>query len=126
MGKVLGFVGLLISLGIGMYLYTRQSQPALQSGMTSPKSAIDITAVKNDLVAIANAQRRFYALNARYASLEELRGNGDTNVADSRGPYAYSVEAQDEKFVVRATYSGDDANMPRILRIDHTMQISNE
>lgn len=126
MGRAVGFIGLLIALAVGAYLYTRQSNAGLPSGATSPKAAIDLTGVKNDLLAIAQAEKRYHAMNSRYGSLAELRENGDTNVSDSRGPYAYSVETSENGFVVRATYSGPDETMPRVVTIDHNLQYRNE
>ena len=126
MGRAVGFIGLLIALAVGAYLYTRQSTSALPSGATSPKAAIDLTGVKNDLLAVAQAEKRYYAANSKYGSLAELRENGDTSVSDSRGPYSYSVETSETGFVVRANYSGPDASMPRVVTIDQNLQYRNE
>jgi hypothetical protein len=122
MGRAVGFVSLLIALAVGAYLYSKQSTSALPSGATSPKAAIDLTGVKSDLLAIAQAEKRYYTMNSKYGSLAELRDNGDTNVSDSRGPYSYSVETSDAGFVVRANYSGLDESMPRVVTIDHNLQ----
>ncbi len=126
MGRSIGFIGLLIALAIGGYIYTRQATTALPSGATSPKAAIDLTGVKNDLLAIAQAEKRYHAMNSKYASLAELRENGDTNVSDSRGPYSYSVDVSENGFVVRASYSGPDATMPRVVTIDQNLQYRSE
>jgi hypothetical protein len=127
MGRALGFVGLLIALAIGAYLYSKQATTATGvAGATSPKAAIDLTAVKSDLLAIAQAEKRYYTMNSKYGSLAELRDNGDTNVSDSRGPYSYAVETSENGFVVRATYSGPDASMPRVVTIDQNLQYQNQ
>jgi hypothetical protein len=127
MGRAVGFVSLLIAVAVGGYLYTRQATTATGvPGATSPKAAIDLTGVKNDLLAIAQAEKRYHAMNSRYGSLAELRDNGDTNVSDSRGPYSYSVETSENAFVVRATYSGPDETMPRAVTIDQNLQYRNE
>ena len=126
MGRAVGFVSLLIALAVGAYLYTRQSTSGMPSGAASPKAAIDLTGVRNDLLAIAQAEKRYHAMNSKYGSLAELRDNGDTNVSDSRGPYSYSVETSENGFVVRATYSGPDETMPRAVTIDQNLQYRNE
>ena len=77
MGRAIGFIGLLIALGIGGYIYTKQAKSSLPEGASSPKSAIDLTAVKNDLLAIAQAERRYQVAQSKYGSLSELRENGD-------------------------------------------------
>lgn len=126
MGRSVGFIGLLIALAVGAYIYSKQATTGLPSGAASPKAAIDLTGVKNDLLAIAQAEKRYQAMNGKYGSLSELRENGDTNVADSRGPYSYSVDTNENSFVVRAQYSGPDATMPRVVTIDQNLQYGNE
>ena len=126
MGRAVGFVSLLIAVAVGGYLYTRQASSGMPAGATSPKAAIDLTGVKNDLLAIAQAEKRYHAMNSKYGSLAELRDNGDTNVSDSRGPYSYSVETRENGFLVRATYAGPDETMPRVVTIDQNLQYRNE
>src|SRR3954463_16139364 len=124
MGRAVGFVGLLIALAIGGYLYTQQAK-SVSVGGSSPKSTIDTVGVKNDLMAIANAERRRLASDGKYVSLDDLRSNGDISMpGNTRGPYTYSVETSDSGFRVVATYSGPDAQAPRSMSIDQTMQIS--
>src|SRR5437667_6833975 len=124
MGKALGFIGVLIAVGVGAYLYTQQAQSVAPGG-ASPRATIDTVGVKNDLIAIANAERRRLASDGKYVSLEELRSNGDISMpGNTRGPYTYNVETSDNGFRVTATYSGPDEKAPRSLSIDQTMQIT--
>ena len=128
MGKAVGFIGVLIAVCVGAYLYTQQAKSAGDAAGiagVSPKTAIDVTGVKNDLIAIANAERRRLASDGKYVSLDELRANGDIKMSSARrGPYTYSVETSDSGFRVTATYSGPDERAPRSLSIDQTMQIA--
>lgn len=127
MGRALGFIGVLIAVGIGAYLYTQQAKSAgdVAGAGASPKTAIDVTGVKNDLMAIANAERRRLASDGKYVSLDDLRSNGDISMpGNTRGPYTYAVEAGDQTFKVTATYSGPDEHAPKQLSIDQNMQIS--
>lgn len=126
MGRAVGFIGLLIAVAVGTWLYTKQATTTGVPGASSPKAAIDLTGVRNDLLAIAQAERRYHAMNGKYASLAELRESGDTNVGDSRGPYAYAVETSENSFVVRATYSGPDTTMPRTVSIDQNLNYRSE
>ena len=126
MGKAVGFIGVLIAVAIGAYLYTKQMQSVAPGG-TTPKTTIDTAGVRNDLVAIANAERRRLASDGKYVSLDELRSNGDISMpSNSRGPYTYTVEVGDQTFKVVASYSGPDPNAPRQLSIDQNMQIKTE
>jgi hypothetical protein len=124
MGRALGFIGVLIAVGIGAYLYTQQAKSASVGG-SSPQATIDTVGVKNDLIAIANAERRRLASDGKYVSLEDLRSNGDISMpSNTRGPYTYAVETSDSGFKVTATYSGPDPKAAKQLSIDQTMQIS--
>ena len=126
MGKALGFIGLLIALAVGAYIYSKQAS-SLAPGGQAPKTTIDTAGVRNDLVAIANAERRRLASDGKYVSLDELRSNGDISMpSNSRGPYTYDVEVSDDGFKVTATYSGPDANAPKVMSIDQNMQIKTE
>jgi hypothetical protein len=126
MGRALGFIGLLIAVGIGAFIYSKQAQSVAPGG-GSPKTTIDVVGVRNDLMVIANAERRRLASDGKYVSLDDLRSNGDISMpSNTRGPYTYSVEFSDTGFVVRATYSGSDASAPRSISVDQTMQIVTE
>ena len=133
MSRALGFIGLLIVLGIGAYIYMRQTQAVTPGGggagsTATPRSTIDVVGVKNDLIALANAERRHFAAEGKYVSIDELRSNGDISMqSNQRGPYSYSGETSDNGFRIVATYSGPpNAGVPRTLSIDETMQMKTE
>jgi uncharacterized protein (UPF0333 family) len=130
--RALGFIGLLIALGVGAFVYSRQAKSALGGGaegaQSSPRGTIDIAGVKNDLIAIANAERIFYATNSKYAGLDELRSSGTLNLTtNGRGPYTYSADFTENTFRITASYSGPaGTGLPQNMSIDQTMQISRE
>ncbi len=128
MGRMLGFVGLLIVLGIGSYIYMRQAQSVAPAGTTNPQGQIDLTGVKNDLLAIAQAERNHQALNGGYVSMEQLRSAGELTMSRaSRGPYTYSTELSDSGFRAVATYSGPPGTgMPASISVDQSMQFSQQ
>ena len=73
MRGVFGFLTLVIAVGIGMYIYSQQAQSSsAAAGANNPKAAINITGVRSDLLSIASAERRYYATEGKYASLDEL------------------------------------------------------
>jgi hypothetical protein len=89
---------------------------------------VDLIGVKNDLLAIAQAERSHAALQGGYVSLDALRSGGDLSMArNNRGPYNYSAEVSDSSFRVVATYTGPpNSGMPSSLSIDQTMQVSQQ
>jgi uncharacterized protein (UPF0333 family) len=132
MSRTLGFIGLLLALAIGAYVYSKQAKSAMGGGaegaQASPRGTIDIAGVKNDLIAIANAERTFYATNSKYVGLDELRSSGTLNMTtNGRGPYTYSADFTDNTFRITANYSGPaGTGLPQTMSIDQTMQISRE
>ena len=124
MGRAFGFIALIVVVGIGAYLYTKQIESATSAGGGStPTTTVDVTGVRNDLLALANAERQYWASNAKYASLDELQSGGGTH-APARQNYSYSVEAGETTFKVVATYSGPDPKAPKRIAIDETMTIT--
>jgi|SRR5215470_8082385 len=125
MGRTFGFVALIIVVGLGGYIYLGQMQTLTPKGLAAPKAAIEVTGVRNDLIAIANAERRYFATVGKYATLDELRANNDITIAN-RANYTYSAEIGDTTFKIIATYSGEDPHAPRRISMDDTMDMKSE
>jgi hypothetical protein len=131
MRSLVGLVGLVMVLGIGMFVYRSYfegpSGGAITMGTSNPRAIADVTGVKNDLLAMAQAERAYLALNGHYASLEDLHASGDLVVdpARVREGYSYTAELGEKTFVITANYSGPATGMPT-LSIDESMQISQQ
>jgi hypothetical protein len=128
MGRAFGFISLIIVVGIGAYIYMHQTQSAMSAGTSNPTGTVDLIGVRNDLLAIAQAERRHAATQGSYVSIEALRSQGDlTMTRDNRGPYNYSAEISDDSFRILATYSGPESSgMPKTLSVDQSMQVSQQ
>ncbi|HEY6270709.1 MAG TPA: hypothetical protein VIX19_01810 [Terriglobales bacterium] len=128
MSRLFGFVGLIIVVAVGAYIFMRQTQSAMTAGTSDPRATVDLIGVKNDLLAMAQAERAHAALHGDYVSLEELRSQGELSMRrESRGPYTYSAEVSPGSFRIVATYSGPQGSgLPRSINIDPSMQISQE
>src|SRR5437016_11857150 len=124
MGRGFGLIAGLIVVAIGGYLYSKQVQTVTPAGF-SPSSRIDVVGVRNDLTAIANAERRYWVTNAKYASLDDLRRSGDIHVP-SRPNFTYSAEAGNTSFKIVATYSGPDPKTPKRISVDETMVVKTD
>jgi hypothetical protein len=127
MGRAFGFISLIVVVGIGAYIYMRQTQSVMSAG-SNPTATVDLIGVRNDLLAIAQAERSHAAARGSYVSIEALRSQGDlTMTRDNRGPYNYSAEITDTSFRIVATYSGPaSSGMPQTLSVDQTMQVSQQ
>jgi hypothetical protein len=115
-------IGLIIAAAIAFCIYTlyiRQIQTT--GGGNNPTQAIVTTGVKNDLLAIAQAERAYFSQNGSYATLDVLTSSGSlTMTRTSRDTYTYSVDVSGSGFTATARSSRTDA--PAFV-IDQSMQI---
>ena len=122
MGRAFGFISVLVVVAVGLYLYSTQLRSATAiGGGTNPTGATNIVGVKGDLLGIANAERQYFASEAKYGSLDDLTSGHYLTVSGSRPPYTYDVETTASGFQVTATRS--DGGTPAKLSIDETMQV---
>ena len=124
MARTFGFIALIIVVGIGGYVYIGQVQTLTPKG-SPPTAVIEVTGVRNDLIAIANAERRYFASAGKYATLEELRATNDITIAN-RANYMYSAEIGDTPFKIIAPYSGEDPHAPKRISMDESMDMKSE
>lgn len=128
MRGMMGFLSLVFVVAIGLMIYRSYfTGPggAATMGTDNPRAVINTTGVKNDLLAMAQAERAFQALNGRYAPLAELQSSGNLVIDPARGRqgYSYAASVTDTSFRVTATYSGPTTGMPTY-SIDQSMQIA--
>jgi|SRR5688572_2622139 len=117
-------VAAVIAMAIGFGIYAWQTgRIGGGAGGGSPTAIVDTVAVKTDLLAMANAERQQFALEAKYVSLEELRKRG-VPMPERRGPYVYTAEVTDMTFTIKATYQAKDGETPPpTLTIGPDMQV---
>ena len=122
MGRAFGFIGTMIVMAIGMYIYSIQVKGVTGAvAGDSSAGAADIVGVKNDLISIANAERGYFATQQKYASLDELIAGNYITIQRQRPPYMYDVDVTPTGF--HATATRDSAGAPAQLWIDETMEI---
>jgi hypothetical protein len=121
MGRVLGFISILCTLGAGMYIYSSQLRSTAPAGTANPQGTVNIVGVQNDLLSIARAEREYVAEKGSYASLDELVSANYVTVKGERPPYSYQVDTSADGFRVTATRSG--AGSPAQIWIDQSMQV---
>ncbi len=122
MGRAFGFIGTMIVMAVGMYIYSIQlKDTSTVGGGDSPTGTANIVGVKNDLIGIANAERTYFAAQQKYASLDELISGNYLTIQRQRPPYTYEVEITPSGF--HATATRDSAGAPAQLWIDETMEV---
>ncbi len=122
MGRVFGFLSVVITMAIGMYIYSQQVKTLTPgSGTSNSAEVATIIGVKNDLVGIANAERGYVATEGKYASLEELISGHYLSIKGERPPYTYDVETTSSGF--RATATRTTKGAPAQLWITENMEV---
>jgi hypothetical protein len=103
MKPVLGILALLIGAGVSLYIYRTQLTQSQAAGAATPQQTIDVVGVKNDLLAIAQAERAYQAEHGSVASLDDLVSSGAMSMKKSgRAGYTYGVESASDGFRVTA------------------------
>jgi hypothetical protein len=124
MKKAGGLLALVIALGIGYFIFRAQFTQG-PTGGAPPQQTIDTVGVRNDLIAIAQAERMYLASHGTYASLEQLQQEGAiTFSGTNRRGYNFTAETSGgEHFrIVAAPVDPAKAGWPT-LAIDETMQV---
>ena len=124
MSRLFGFLSVIIVMGIGMFIYSKQVQStSAAAGTNSPQAAINISGVRSDLVSIASAERRYFATEARYGSFDDLVSANYISLRRQRPPYSYEIEINSSGFRVVATRTGNNAaGAPAQLSVDENME----
>lgn len=124
MRSIGGFLGLIVVALIAGLTYKYYFQQGRSTGVTTPRQTIDEVGVKNDLVAIGQAERLYQAEHGSYASLDDLVSSGAMSMKKTgRGGYTYEAETSADGFRVTARCPSDTAPGCTGYAIDQTMEV---
>jgi hypothetical protein len=129
MSRVFGLLGTLIVLAVGMYIYKQQiiATSAPGGAAANPRGTVDVIGVRNDLMAIAQAERRHYASNGKYVSIDELISSGELSMQKpGRAQFNYTADVDDSGFRITADYTGDVAGVPKSMSVDQNLEFKTE
>ena len=120
--RILGFVGLLLVLGCGFFIYQRSATSSL--GDTSPQEQIDTVAIRQRLITIGQTEKQYMATHGTYATLEQLEQEDLLpGGAEVRGYVFSAVPAGTRGFTITATpIDAEKVDWP-VLEIDESMQV---
>jgi hypothetical protein len=121
MGRVIGLLVVVVIVALSYKLYFSHLQ---STGTGSPAHAINVVGVKNDLIAIAQAERAYQAEHGSYASFDQLTSGGAlTMIKSGRDGYTYDVETSTDGF--RATAHCPASSSPGCSNwsVDQTMEV---
>ena len=128
MGKLVGIL-VFVAVAFGIFYFTTRRMPTTDSG-TAPTQAINLTAVRRDLLQIAQAERSNLALNSHCSGINELTSSGTLTMSKAeREGYTYEVQCGGDsgEFKVVARHAPAPEGSPiryPILSADQNMQVS--
>lgn len=128
MGKLVGLL-VLVALTFGIFYFTTKKMPVTDSG-TAPTQAISLTAVRRDLLEIAQAERNGISLNGHCSDIGELISSGSlTMTSPGRDGYLYEVQCGGDsgEFKVVARHAPAPEGSPiryPTLGIDQNLQVA--
>lgn len=118
-------MALLIAVAVVYFILKTQFAKGPGGGVP-PQQVIDVAGVKNDLLAIAQAERLYLASHGTYATIDQLQQEGSITFSGvNRRGYNYVAELEGgEHFRIVATPSDPAKEGWPTLSIDETMQIT--
>jgi hypothetical protein len=94
-------VGLLVVALIAGLIYKNYIEKVQSTSGMTPVQTINMVGVKNDLLAIAQAERAYQAEHGSYVSLGDLKTSGAlTMTSTSRDGYVYDMDTSADGFRV--------------------------
>jgi hypothetical protein len=123
-----GLVGLVVTMGLAMYIYSTYLKQATPAGGVVATQSISTTRVEMDLSTIAGAERSYYAQNGSYGTIDQLVSGGELSAAiNGRDGYNYSMDASSSGFTVTAKWSPVTAEQQTLhaptIVVDQTYQV---
>ena len=99
--RAFGLIAVIIVLGVGFFIYERRATDVMQGG--SPQEQIDVTAIRQRLLTIAQTERQYQASNGKYATLEELASENLLPGGTEQRGYTYTAQIRSAGFTITAT-----------------------
>jgi hypothetical protein len=120
--RAFGLIAVIIVLGVGFYVY-QQRAATMMPGGASPTEQIDVTAIRQRLLTIAQTERTYQATNGKYATLEELAADNLLPGGTEQRGYRYTAAISGTGFTITATPTDPQKKSWPTLEIDETMQV---
>jgi len=123
MKQAAAFLGVIITLAVGYFVYREELAP--QPGHPSTTlQQVDTVGVTSDLLAIGQAERLYLASHGSYGSVEQLQADGDIAFSgvNRRGCNFTADVDGGQHFRITAT-PADPAKSGPALSVDETMEV---
>jgi hypothetical protein len=120
--RAFALIAVVIVLGIGFFIYERRAAEVTQGG--SPREQIDVTAIRQRLLTIAQTERQYQASNGKYATLEELAAENLLPGGTEQRGYSFTAEIRGAGFTITATPTEPSKKDWPTLEITETMTVT--
>lgn len=120
--RMFGFLGVLVVLGVGFFVYQRSLAHLPEGG--SPQAQIDTVAIRQRLLAIAQTERQYQASHGKYATLDELSGESLLPGGTEQRGYTYTATMTSTGFRITATPTDPDKAEWPTLEVTELMQVT--
>ena len=121
--RAFGLIAVIIVLGVGFYVY-QQRATTMMPGGASPTEQIDVTAIRQRLLTIAQTERQYHASNGKYATLEELAAENLLPGGTEQRGYTYTAEIRSSGFTITATPTDPAKKDWPTLEVTETLQVT--
>jgi hypothetical protein len=126
MRAVGSMISILVVAAIGLFVYKSYFTQGQSTGAATPAQTINVVGVKNDLLAIAQAERAYQAEHGSVATLDELVSSGAMSMKKTgRDGYTYEVEPSGDGFRAIARCPAAAAGCTNYA-VDQTMEVRAE
>jgi hypothetical protein len=119
--RAFGLIAVVIVLCAGFFIYQRRVADVTVSG--SPQEQIDVTAIRQRLLTIAQTERQYQAGNGKYATLEELAAENLLPGGTEQRGYTYTAQVSATGFIITATPTDRAKTGWPTLEVTETMQV---
>ena len=120
--RVFGLIAVVIVLCVGFFVYQRRATDVMQGG--SPQEQIDVTAIRQRLLTIAQTERQYQASNGKYATLEELAAENLLPGGTEQRGYTYTAQIGATGFTITATPTDRAKTGWPTLEVTEAMQVT--
>src|SRR5687767_7719588 len=120
--RAFGLIAVVIVLCAGFFIYQRRATDLMQGG--SPQEQIDVTAIRQRLLTIAQTERQYQASNGKYATLEELAAENLLPGGTEQRGYTYTARVSATGFTITATPADRAKAGWPTLEVTETMQVT--
>lgn len=125
--RIFAILGVVIALGVGIYLYERSAASLPAGAGESPTEQIDTVAIRQRLLTIAQTERQYQATNGTYATLERLSQDGLLPGGTEQRGYRFTAVVNGSSgFTITATpVDTNKAGWPTLV-VTESMQVTEQ